>query len=230
MVRNKKKTSGRVTTIAGIVICVLLSPVLILNIILIAQGFGGDKSRLPDICGLFPLMVRSGSMSGSIETGDLLIVHTVDSPEKMSKGDIVTYWDGEPGGALVTHRIISVTSDKDNKLVYRTKGDANPTEDTAYLYPEKIVGSYVARIPFLGNVAMFMQTIPGIIVCVVLPLSAFVVYDIIKRRRTEKNNRKETAVLMAELEELKKLRTLQNLVEEATAVSQPENDVNIKQL
>ncbi len=213
--KEKSSAPSKVMTIVGIVLCVLLLPVLILNIMLIIQGFGADKSKLPNIGGYFPLMVQSGSMSGTIEVGDLIIVHTVDNADSMSVGDIVTYWDGEPGGSLVTHRIAQVTTDKDNKLVYRTKGDANPAEDTAFLYPDKIVGTYVTRFPGLGNVAMFMQTIPGLIVCVVLPLSIFIAYDIIRRRKIDKSSKKETAQLMAELEELKKLKAQQESNEAA---------------
>ena len=209
--KDKKKSAApsRVLTITGIVLCVILLPVLIINITLIVQGFGADKSKLPNIGGYFPLMVQSGSMSGTIEVGDLIIVHTADDAGNMKAEDIVTFWDGEPGGSLVTHRITKVTTDKNGLLAYRTQGDANPAEDTALLYPEKIVGTYVTRLPVLGNVAMFMQTIPGLIICVVLPLAVFIAYDVIRRRRIDKSSRKETAELLAELEELKKLKAEQ---------------------
>lgn len=203
---NEDKKSNKVLSVIGIIVCIILLPVLILNIILIIQGFNGDKSVLPNVGGYFPLMVQSGSMSPTIEVGDLLIVHTTDDASNMKVGDVVTYWDGEPGGALVTHRIHEVTKDKDGKLAYRTKGDYNAAVDSEYLYPEGIVGVYVTRVPVLGDVAMFMQTIPGLIVCVVLPLAIFIIYDVIRRRKIDKSNKEETDALLAELEELKKLR------------------------
>ena len=200
----KKQKGNKVLTIIGIVLCVLLLPILIINIILIVQGFDSNKSNLPNIGGYFPLMVQSGSMEPTICEGDLIFVHLIDSTDDLKVDDIITYWDNEPGGTLVTHRIAEITKDKDNKLVYRTKGDGNPIEDSRYLYPDKVVGVYVNRFAGLGRVAMFMQTIPGLIVCVVLPLLIFVVYDVIRRRRIAKSTTDETAALMAELEELKK--------------------------
>ena len=174
-----------------------------MNLVLIIQGFTTDEETLPNIGGSFPLMVQSGSMSGTIEVGDLIIVHTPDESTELKKDDIVTFWDNEPGGVLVTHRIVEVTADDDGKLAYRTKGDANNAADAELVYPDDIVGTYQFRIPYLGNVALFMQTIPGLIVCVVLPLALFIVYDVIRRRRIDKSEKEETAALLAELEKLK---------------------------
>lgn len=200
---SQKNSSSKALTILGIVACVILAPILILNIFLIIQGFTTDNNTIPNIGGTFPLMVKSGSMSGTIEQGDLMFAHTVEDTSAFSKGDIIVYWDKAEGSSLVTHRIIEVTKDDDGKLAYRTKGDANATADTALVYPDKIVGTYQGRIPWLGNVALFMQTIPGLIVCVILPLAIFVIYDVIRRRHIEKSEQSETAALMAEIERLK---------------------------
>lgn len=201
---DKKSLSGKVLSALGVIACIVLTPLLLLNVYLIIQGFTTDSSQLPNIGGYFPLMVKSGSMSDYIEVGDLIICQTTDNAESLNVDDVVTFWDGEPGGSLVTHRIIEVTEDEEGKLAYRTKGDANNTVDAAVVYPESIVGVYKSRIPYLGNVALFMQTIPGLIVCVFAPLALFVVYDIIRRRRIDNNAKKEKAELLAELEKLKR--------------------------
>lgn len=200
---SKKDSSSKTLTILGIIACIILAPILILNIFLIIQGFTTDSNSIPNIGGTFPLIVKSGSMSGTIETGDLMLAHTVEDTSAFQKGDIIVYWDKVEGGSLVTHRIIDVTKDDNGKLAYRTKGDANATADMSLVYPEKIVGTYQGKISGLGNVALFMQTIPGLIICVILPLAIFVVYDIIRRRRIEKSEKSETAALMAEIEKLK---------------------------
>lgn len=200
---NKKNSSSKPLTILGIIACVILAPILIINIFLIIQGFTTDNSTIPNIGGTFPLIVKSGSMSGTIETGDLMFAHTPEDTSTFQKGDIIVYWDKAEGGSLVTHRIIDVTKDNDGKLAYRTKGDANTTADAKLVYPEKIVGTYQGKIPGLGNVALFMQTIPGLIVCVILPLAIFVIYDIIRRRHIQKSEQAEAAALIAEIERLK---------------------------
>lgn len=203
--KKKEKTGINIPlTVTGIVLCAVLLPILVINMILIFQGFGGDKSKVPNIGGYFPLMVESESMEPTIMTGDLIIVHTVDNADDLQVGDIVTYWENQPGGALITHRIAEITTDSDGKKVYRTKGDGNVIADSRFLYPENVVGTYKTRLAGMGKIAMFMQTIPGLIVCVILPLTLFVVYDVIRRKRIAKANNNETAALLAELEELKK--------------------------
>ena len=62
------------------------------------------------------------------------------------------------------------------------------------------------RLRGFGNVALFMQTTPGLIVCVVLPLMLLVGYDAVRRKLYEKANKDDTAALMAELEELRRLK------------------------
>ena len=70
--------------------------------------------------------------------------------------------------------------------------------------PEKsLVGIYKSRIAGAGNVAMFMQTSTGLIVCVVLPLILLVGYDVIRSRAYESKKQKDTDALLAELEALK---------------------------
>ena len=48
-----------------------------------------------------------------------------------------------------------------------------------------------------------MQTVPGLIVCVVVPILLFVGYDLIRRKQQEKNQGNDVQALMAELEALK---------------------------
>lgn len=200
---EKPEKPNIVLSVLGIILCVVLVPILALNIVLIVQGFTQDASVMPNIAGKFPLMVQSGSMSPTIEVGDLIIVNAPEKGQTFGVDDVVTFWDGAPGSALVTHRIVEITTDDDGKTAYRTKGDANSAQDGTLVYPEDIVGTYVMRIPYLGDVAMFMQTIPGLIVCVILPLALFIVYDVIRRRKLSKSEQEETAALMEELERLR---------------------------
>ena len=88
-------------------------------------------------------------------------------------------------------------------IAFRTKGDYNNTEDKLSVPGEDLVGIYKTRIPGAGNVAMFMQTTTGLIVCVVLPIILLVAYDIIRRRIYEKNKQEDTNALLAELEALR---------------------------
>ena len=202
--KEKKNPRSLVFSIVGIVLCVVLLPILILNIVLIIQSFSGDNSKIPNVGGTFPLMVKSGSMSPTIEEGDLIILHATDKKYDYKKNEIITFWEKGAGSVLITHRIIDVTKDDNGNVAYVTQGDFNATQDRNLVHAEDIVGVYQNKLPGLGRIALFMQTIPGIIICVVLPLAIFVVYDILRRRYISKKEQTETAALLAELESLKK--------------------------
>lgn len=214
--KNKEKTSPRslIFSIIGIVLCVVLIPILILNIVLIIQSFSGDDSKIPNIGGAFPLMVKSGSMSPTIEEGDLIILKASDTNYDYKLNEIVTFWENGAGSTLITHRIIDITNDDKGKIAYVTKGDDNNTKDSKLVYPEDIVGIYQNRLPGIGRIALFMQTIPGIIICVILPLVIFVVYDIIRRKLISNKEKSETAALLAELESLKQEKSSSNAAKE----------------
>ncbi len=201
--KKESNSSSKGLTVVGIILCVILIPVLIVNLVLIFKGYTFEKDELPNMGGYYPLMVQSGSMSGTIEVGDLIIVHIVNDSTIIKENDIITFWDGEPGGTLVTHRVTEVIHDNDGNIAYRTKGDANIIEDAKLITRDKVVGMYQKRVPKLGDVALFMQTIPGLAVCVFLPLVLFILYDVISRSRIEKNEKKETAELLEELEKLR---------------------------
>jgi signal peptidase len=75
---------------------------------------------------------------------------------------------------------------------------------------ESVVGLYQGRIAGAGNVALFMQTSTGLIVCVVMPLLLLVGYDLIRRRMVERAQQKDRAALLAELEQLRRENAEQN--------------------
>lgn len=197
-------TWNRVLTVFGTVMCVILIPILLINCILIVKSFTSDE--VPDVAGKLPLIVLTDSMYPVIESGDLIICHTAE-PEEVVVGDVIAFFDpAGNGSSIVTHRVIEVT-EKDGKIAWRTKGDNNNTEDRLSVPADKLVAVYEGtRLAGLGNVALFMQTTPGLIVCVVCPILLLVGYDMIRRRMYEKSNKEDTDKLLAELEELRRLK------------------------
>ena len=141
-------------------------------------------------------------MDPEIESGDLIICHTVDAKD-VKVNDIISFFDPAGNGtSIVTHRVVEIV-EKDGELFFRTRGDNNNTEDKELVPAENLVGIYQMRIAGLGHVAMFMQSTAGLIVCVVLPIVLLVGYDVIRRRIYEKNKQSDTDVLLAELEALR---------------------------
>ncbi len=188
-------------TVLGIVLCVILVPLLLVNIILIIQGFV-NPDEVPGIGGYKPMMVLTDSMDPTIKSGDLIIIKEID-PTTLKVGDIITFFDPAGNGhTTVTHTIIDIT-EVDNILMFETQGDNNNTADRLLVEEDAVVGIYLFRVPIVANIAMFMQTVPGLILCIFVPLTAFVVYDIIRRRKFEQKHESDKEALLAELALLK---------------------------
>ena len=206
MIQKKEQASvgHKIGTVTGIILCIILVPILIINITLIIRSLI-NPDKVPSVGRFFPLIVLTDSMFPEIESGDLIICNTAE-PEEIGEGDVIAFFDPAGNGtSIVTHRVVEVTQE-DGSLAWKTKGDANNVEDSALVPAEKLVGVYRNRIPGAGNIAMFMQTTQGLILCVVCPILLLVGYDIIRRRLYEKAHKQDTEALLRELEELRKLK------------------------
>ncbi len=220
MAKENKNTSQKVLTIVGIIICALLAPILIVNVTLIAKSYI-NKEEVPNFAGYMPLIVYTDSMYPEIEKGDLIICQTIDASE-IKVDDVISFFDPAGNGtSVLTHRVIEIKNE-DGKLSFITKGDFNNVEDKDPAPAENLVGIYRSRIPAAGNVALFMQSTTGLVVCVVLPIVLLVGYDIIRRRIYEKGKQSDTDALLAELQALKaeKAAKEQQAAEQKTEVSE----------
>ena len=198
VVDKKQKT----LTIIGIVLCVILVPILIVNCTLIIKSFI-NKDEVPDFAGIVPLIVLSDSMYPDIEKGDLIITKVVD-PKEIAVGDTISFYAAEDNYTTIwTHQVIEVI-EENGELKFRTQGINNPTPDGKLRDADKVVGKWNDfRIAGAGNLAMAMQKPGGLIVCVVVPILLFVGYDVIRRKMYEKGKASDVDALRAELEALK---------------------------
>ena len=204
MEKQKNSLGHNILTVIGVILCIILIPILVVNCILIVKSYTSEE--VPDVGGYLPLIVLTDSMYPIIESGDLIICHTQE-PEDIAVGDVIAFFDpAGNGSSIVSHRVLEVI-EENGKISWRTKGDNNNTEDRLPVPADKLVAVYEdIRIPGFGNVALFMQTTPGLIVCVVLPMLLLIGYDMIRRKLYEKANQKDTDQLLAELEELRRLK------------------------
>ena len=202
--QEKSTALHKIMTIIGTVLCVILIPILIINCILIVKSYTSEE--VPSVAGVLPLIVLTDSMYPIIESGDLIVCHTAE-PEEIQVNDIICYFDpAGNGSSIVTHRVQEVI-EENGQIAWKTKGDNNNTEDRLLVPADKLVAVYEGtRLPGFGNVALFMQTTPGLIICVVCPILILVAYDMIRRRIYEKSNKQDTDQLMAELEELRRMK------------------------
>lgn len=188
-------------TILGTVLCIILIPILMLNISLIVKSYI-NSNKVPSVGGYLPLIVLTDSMYPEIQSGDLIICHTAD-PKEVAEGDVIAFFDPAGNGtSIVTHRVVEITREN-GELAFITKGDANNVEDQMPAPAENLVGQYRTRIAGAGNIAMFMQTTTGLIVCVGVPIVLLIGYDALRRKRYERIKKADTDALLRELEELR---------------------------
>ena len=204
---DKANVRHRVLTVVGIVLCVILIPVLVINVTLIIKSYT-NADKVPMFGGYCPLIVESGSMKPEINSGDLIICKQIDSSQ-VKIDDVIAFFDpASKKSSVVTHRVVEIVNEN-GSLSFQTKGDANNVADTNLVPADNLVGIYQFRIPGAGSIAMFMQTPAGLIICVFVPLALLIGYDIIRRRRYEKQNQEDTDALLKELNELRAQKALE---------------------
>lgn len=170
--------------IINIIIDIIVVLILIVSVLVVTLSLTSKSSGVPNIFGIAPLSVQTGSMEDTLNEGDLIFSKVTDYTEKYQKGDIVTFpieVNGET--VLNTHRIVEVIND-DNITYYRTQGDnskTNPEPDDELQTSSSIVAKYTNfKIAGLGNVLSFIRTQLGFFLCVLLPMIIFFVYEAIR--------------------------------------------------
>lgn len=205
---TQRDPKQKVLTIIGTILCIILLPILIINCTLIVKSYV-NSDEVPSVGGIFPMIVLTDSMYPVIQSGDLIICHTAEA-EEIENGDVIVFYDPMGNGTtVVTHRVLEVM-EEGGEISFRTKGDNNNAEDQVAVPADKLLGTYEKRIPGAGNIAMFMQTTTGLILCCVCPIILLVGYDMIRRRSYDKKKQKDTDALLAELEALRAMKAEQD--------------------
>ncbi len=149
-----EKTLTVLRKVLKALILIIVGAILLANLYCLAAG-RIFKMNAPTVFGYSSAVVLTGSMSGTIEPDDFIITH---KQSDYTVGDIVTY---QTGGTPVTHRIVS-----ENEKGYRTKGDANNTDDGTDIPKEDVVGKVVLVIPKIGAAIRLVRTPIGMLIMV----------------------------------------------------------------
>ena len=126
------------------------------------------------LLGMHVFTVLSGSMEPEYPTGSLIIVKPVPV-ETLQERDVITYLISD--NTVVTHRITGVVPDETDPTVirFRTKGDANNTEDLMLVHQNNVIGSPVLKIPYVGYVTNFIQKPPGTYIAIAVACVAMII-------------------------------------------------------
>lgn len=186
--------------VISVIILIILIPILLINGVILVNSLI-QPDEIPSFFGWKPFIVLSGSMESEISAGDIVVVKEIDTNE-LKIGDIMAFKNGD---IVVTHRIIEII-EEDGITKYITKGDNNNTEDNGYVLPENVEGVYQFKISRLGNLAMFVQTPMGMIVCLSIPFLLLVILQMADTRRDKKYIQEENNKQKAMEEEMERLR------------------------
>lgn len=176
----------------SIIVILILLLILLMSIVILVDSYT-HPDEVPSFFGWKPFIVLSGSMETQISAGDIVVVKEIDTNE-LKKGDIIAFKDGN---IVITHRIDEVT-EIDGKTQYITKGDNNNTQDIGYVLPEQVEGVFKFKIARLGNIAMFIQTPLGMIVCLSIPIIIIILLQ-------TADSKKEKEELVAKLNKQSKM-------------------------
>ena len=130
-----------------------------------------DKNER-DVFGYKFFIVQSDSMKAThFDIYDLIISKEVD-PNTLEAGDIVTFMsvDKKSGtnGMIITHMIKEKLSGGENPR-FQTYGTTTGAEDPFQIDSYQILGEYQFKIPYAGPFFRFVKTVPGYIVCILIP-------------------------------------------------------------
>lgn len=190
-------------SILGVISDVLLVILIVVAISITIMTFTSKSSEtgIGNVLGYTPFSVQTDSMSPTIGKGDLIIAkEVIDAEAELKIGDVITFYTlmqdsvGNTVKGFNTHRILDVQLYKDGSVhYYVTKGDAMESEDNQKVYPDDVVakqvgagidesGNYVKGLTIsgFGNALDFLQSQFGFMLCVIIPLALFFIWQVYK--------------------------------------------------
>ena len=249
--QDKSKSKG--SKIGGTILNVLLWIFVVFAVVVTVFVFSAQKDAdgVPSLFGNSYISIVSDSMAPEIRTGDMIVVKKVSGmPEAADckEGDIITFYssqdingDGKVGNDIETHMIQSVR--KANGFTYYTTIGTNYEYSHGIADPEimstSVIGIYTGtRIPGLGSVVSFLGSSTGFLVCIVIPLAIFFLYELIHFVvlfiKVKGPKEAKAGITAADEEEIKRKAIEEYLAKQAAGAatsqgSEPEKDAPVEE-
>ena len=160
-------------------------------------------------------IVQTDSMSRSeqnadsqiyFDAGDLVAVKKVKDTAALQPGDVISFLSTNEVsyGETVTHKIRRIEKREDGRVLgYVTYGTHTNIDDAALVTPENVLGVYAFRLPKVGLFFGFLKSVPGYILCILVPFLLLIAYHGAKVIRLLRQHRQEQlAVLQGEKAQL----------------------------
>jgi signal peptidase len=136
----------------------------------------------PSLFGYERYVITGGSMSGTFEKGSVVFEKVVPVTA-LEVGDIITYQPPASSGLdnLVSHRLITITHQKNGAVVYHTKGDANPAPDPwKFQLGATTQPVVVAHVPMAGYLFLAMSDRDTRMLIIGVPAGVIALYSLVE--------------------------------------------------
>ena len=188
---ESKAKNGKVKKVLSIVgntlIWVFVAFSLAITLMVFSAQNSGDG--IPSLFGKSFIHITSDSMEDTYMIGDLVLMEkvTLEEAKNLEKGQIITFRapidiDGDGNtGDINTHRIYGFIEETGEII---TMGDNNPFPDNKMSDPYTISAYDIIGvcdeepIKGLGNVITFLRSSTGFLICIVIPLILFFLYEL----------------------------------------------------
>lgn len=171
--------------IGKVAVDVLIVIVFIISVILVIANLTADKDKgeQPNVFGYVISSVQSESMSGTFEKGALVVGKIPDENTVIEKDSIISFYQKVNGNTIInTHRVVDVDN-AGSTPIYQTQGDNReicPVPDTDWKTINDVTAVYQFHIPAVGGFIDFLKKPLGFVICLVLPMLAFIAWQVYK--------------------------------------------------
>ena len=162
---------------------------------LIAIFYGGTLVLRNTLGTSNPMMVViSQSMVPTLGVGDFIFIEAIEDFDDVAigdppVGDILVFIKPGVSDEYIVHRAIDGVLTEDGWL-YQTKGDHNPFPDGFQVPEDLVVGKVINRLPIVGYFSLFIKTMKGFGLILVLMAVSFFYDNILpKKPHTEDNGK-----------------------------------------
>lgn len=154
---NISSPSGTGYKVYSIVRSVLVYA-LAVGVIIAALLFAADRSPQKSLFGFRYYTVLTPSMTPTYDVGDMVFVKLMNA-DSINVGDVITFNPTSESDAYLTHRVAEKIDNYEGTGVtcFRTKGDANDSEDSFLIDENRVIGAVKFSVPGLGYVFRFVQ-------------------------------------------------------------------------
>lgn len=161
---------ARIFDIAFSVFVYLLAAAILVGALLFSFSTSPDKA----LFGYRYYTILTPSMSPTYNVGDMIFVQ-LKGPEDINEGDVITFNPSQDSDAYLTHRVTEKIVDYQGTGVtcFRTRGDANDSEDSFLIESDRVIGTVNFGIPYLGFVVRFIQLRWYIVLPIVIMVAVF---------------------------------------------------------